>query len=820
MFDSPDYYQMKVSVFNDDKKTDIIGETWVNLKEVIVPGGGQNDLWHTLSCKGKYAGEIRIEITYYDTRPKPERPERIANVQHNASQDDFREGLSGPRQPRSIPKRRPLPSDPVTGAPASPTAMLEHEQTPPRGYDLPGYVPNQSPLQNVEYNTPPNRFTRSHGYGSVSNMNAHGTPPVAVTPPEQFGQNDRYDTYDPMSRTDMAHENGSGSYTMQYDSNPYDQYSPRQPAYQPSSGNHFQPSSPTGPPPPPPAHRSQPGSNRVSPGPAAAPLQHHVGSPNGDSPSYQSRPYDEFYRHSMPTNTRPPPNPQPQQHQYQAHSQSMNEDQFRASTGQPSYSQSPPRHYSYDERYNANQRSSFRTMQPSVEDAPASPGSGTYFGHRSSFSNQPLHNDPRFDQVPSPAPLNLSGRASAASTGYDSSIGGSARFSNASDRYGTTSSRTSYSSGPQQNRPSSRHTEDSMSGIGYGLPSVPPTLVAGMDPTIAKEISERIYQEKRATANHVMDNSPRGRYQEPSRQQQNRPQSLSYNENIQTPFVPAAPSFEHRRSGPVAGVKPRSTSPNPHAPIKRKSVSPIPAMPDGNRLSGVPFGPDSYNALNPAVSGSAPSSFTNSPAPTPEYDPNAKIITHDGREIDPSDHIPESNYAPLLEPKGPKHASQLPDRNYRPAPTGPQQMSMQRRQPLRQHGRVQSVPTPQHMPSPEPSTPPTGRNRLQKKMHRNSAQPLTNSSPLAPITSYQDNNFTPRSLPRAHTGDFTNENYAPNMYNGSPGYRGSGPPIPAKISMGGGHQPPPRSGGGDPWALLEEMKNIDLGSGRARRRGH
>jgi hypothetical protein len=60
--DSPDYYQLKVSVFNDDKKTDLIGETWIDLKEVVVPGGGQNDLWHTLSCKGKYAGEIRIEI--------------------------------------------------------------------------------------------------------------------------------------------------------------------------------------------------------------------------------------------------------------------------------------------------------------------------------------------------------------------------------------------------------------------------------------------------------------------------------------------------------------------------------------------------------------------------------------------------------------------------------------------------------------------------------------------------------------------------------------------------------------------------------------
>ncbi|KAA6410981.1 MAG: C2 domain containing [Lasallia pustulata] len=70
--DSPDYYQLKVSVFNDDKRTDLIGETWVPLDKVVVPGGGQNDLWHNLNCKGRYAGEIRIELTYYDTRPKEE----------------------------------------------------------------------------------------------------------------------------------------------------------------------------------------------------------------------------------------------------------------------------------------------------------------------------------------------------------------------------------------------------------------------------------------------------------------------------------------------------------------------------------------------------------------------------------------------------------------------------------------------------------------------------------------------------------------------------------------------------------------------------
>jgi hypothetical protein len=72
--DSPDYRRLKISVFNDDRKTELIGETWANLDSIITPGGGQSDDWHTLNCKGKYAGEIRMEVTYYDTRPKTEKP--------------------------------------------------------------------------------------------------------------------------------------------------------------------------------------------------------------------------------------------------------------------------------------------------------------------------------------------------------------------------------------------------------------------------------------------------------------------------------------------------------------------------------------------------------------------------------------------------------------------------------------------------------------------------------------------------------------------------------------------------------------------------
>jgi hypothetical protein len=363
---------------------------------------------------------------------------------------------------------------------------------------------------------------------------------------------------------------------------------------------------------------------------------------------------------------------------------------------------------------------------------------------------------------------------------------------------------------------------------GYGLPPVPPTLVAGMDPGIAKEISDRIYQEKRASFNTSAGNSPRGRHDSPQ-YQPNRPHPLSYHEAAPIPFVPAAATYDERQSryatattAPI--VKPRAISPDPRTP-NRKSVSPSPGPSESRRLSGVPFGPDSYNALNPSLAGSKSTPSLSTKYDPKEVDPDAKIITHDGREIDPSDHIPESNYAPLHETKGPKYASQLPDRNYRPPPNAAQPSPAAGRRPLKQAGRPHSMTTssPIYMNTGpvDPSTPPAGRNRLQKKTNRMSAQPAPHSSPLAPISPYQDNSFTPRSLPRANTGDYPSENYAPQNYGSNPGYRGATgpPPIPAKIPMGMNGPPPPQPTGADAWALLEEMKNIDLGSGRARRRG-
>ena len=840
--DSPDYYQLKVSVFNDDKKTEIIGETWVNLQEVVVPGGGQSDIWHTLSCKGKYAGEVRIEITYYDTRPKQEKPEKIRQVGVNGVDDGARDSLKGPRQPKAPVKRRPLPSDPVTGAPAPipghdqilprgyPPPVVEHVQTPPRAYQAQNYIPNQSPLQNVEYSTPPHRFNKSQGYGDSPNFDGYGGNFIAATPTAQHMPNDRYEIYDPMNGTDYSQRTGTDYYGDEYEYNgPSDQYVPRQTPYDlPKPDEYGSSPSPDGPPPLPPAHRSRTNSQHVSP---ATPMTPHgsYGFPSNaqGKDQFETHPY-EPHRHSMPAYS--------QTNSYQAYSPTREKDQFRRSAD--THQQSPPRHHSYDSGYNFD----YISMQPTVEDAPPTPGPASHGGR--DFN---LHYDERrYDQVPSPAPLNLSGRGSATSGRNSASTAPSHQFSNGSPGYGSgnsaisfrdqsqtgtsLSSQTSYSSMPQQVQPQRRQSEELMAGSpgGYGLPPLPPTLMAGMDPVIAKEISDRIYHETRATFDPSSGSSPRARHDSPQ-YQPNRAHPLSYHETAGAPFVPVVATYDERQSryattttAPI--VKPRAISPDPRMP-NRKSVSPSPTPSEGRRLSGVPFGPDSYNALNPSLAGSKSTPSLSAKYDPNEVDPDAKIITHDGREIDPSDHIPESNYAPLLETKGPKYASQIPDRTYRPPPSSAQASPASGRKPLKQAGRPQSMaassPIYMNNSAMDPSTPQTGRNRLQKKANRMSAQPAPHSSPLAPISPYQDNSFTPKSLPRANTGDYPSENFMPQHYGSSPGYRGTTgpPPIPAKIPMNMNGPPRPQPTGADAWALLEEMKNIDLGSGRARRRG-
>lgn len=75
----------------------------------MVPGGGEAEIWQELKCKEKYAGEVRLEFTYYDSRPKFEK-----SVPKKQNSKVFEDGQSpsGSFSGRLPVKRRPLPTNP------------------------------------------------------------------------------------------------------------------------------------------------------------------------------------------------------------------------------------------------------------------------------------------------------------------------------------------------------------------------------------------------------------------------------------------------------------------------------------------------------------------------------------------------------------------------------------------------------------------------------------------------------------------------------------------------------------------------------------
>ena len=821
--DSPDYYQLKVSVFAEDKKTDLVGEAWIDLRSIIIPGGGQSDVWQNLTCKGKYAGEIRIEITFYDSRPKPEKP-AVKPKQPSP------EPQNGSLKQRTPVKRRPLPSDPVGAVVPSetpPTAPSGPDhQTPPRLQNKQSshssFVPSQSPLQSVEYNTPPTHTSRNHHPDQHSPSPHTGPPQGYITPTRGDPRQPRL-SMDPYEATSRNYE--ERDFSPQYPNHQLEHIGPRERHYSnlpeayeappPEDPRQFSPMEDERPPPPP-AHRSRHNSGSqelvtrnaydTSPTKTSQLMRQEVlrnEAHRHSISSYPGRPTFRGYDSAPPApNPLPPP--------------------------AADYDSSMPRHHSYDQSYDPHHRS----MQPTVEDVPEPsaqhPNTYRYSGTRNSWAGEI-----EYDQDPSPAPLNLS-RSPGASPyreelpaqvqhGYQDQNPYQMTVSPLSTRdYSHSPGQVSHLSHSSQSQHSNPRAELEVTHIqsspNYSLPALPPSLIPGMDPKISQEITDRIYEDRRREKrqnSQAMTAPNRGRqgydaYQSYVPGQGNSPAYTSQ------PYERRAITYKNENEQDMQlartrGVSPDTrTSPNPQQTIRRKSVSPAPPPTEERRLSGIPFGPDDYDALNTSLV------VANDKRP-PGFD-ESKIYDIEGREIDPSDHLPMETWAP--EPEH-KHKEPSPEPRSRPSPAGAQPMPPStRRTPRsgRPYSHSISSSSQPYMYSDNPHTPPAGgsvgRTRLQKRTNRASIMGPSPgaSSPLTPISpdNFQDRQspYTPtRGLPRASTWDHQNENRAP---------YGAGPPIPAKIPlplMSGAN------GSGTELALMEEMQRIDIGTGRSRRRG-
>lgn len=764
--DSPDYYRLKVSVFNDDKKTEIIGETWVALDSIIVPGGGQNDIWHNLNCKGRYAGEIRIELTYYDIRPREVKTdERRQSSQVNGLVDPGREGVSGPRQPKPM-KRRPLPADPTDSTRSSPLPYTSPANYPSPSGNQQRYV--ESPDDFAFEATPPldSRVHRLHNVssrGSPLNQNSYsrGRYSEDFDMPQVHQQVEPID-FDPhgvQSGFSQSPQNGhfgiqNTTYETEDDAVDY------APAHDGNFNNY--PNSSTGS-----TVHNRPPKSLVQPF-----FQHKIHSnsspalvelsPRHRSPVSKSNSYDEYPGHQRS-------------------------------------------HEDLDDGFYLNEQGA----------PPPPPPTHRHSGSTSSPRTNGRESLDKYPPIPAPIPLNLrndrgSISGSPLSQAY-SSAALTASTSPSDSQLGSYPA-PSFSSRTSHTQPARRGSQSPTKD--YDQP-MPPSLVPGYEPIIAADESERILREQRMSAQQTHPEQSVPRYQQTAGYiQQTRAQPLSRN------FDHVSERRAHRSSAPI--INPRTVSPGPRTPM-RKSVSPQPgSAPSERPQSELPFSPDSYDAFNPSLSASSSVNQSGARYNTPEQAKEATrqherdvslgdgpIIGSDGRIIDPSDHLPTATWAPEPEQKSPRKGPEVTLR-FKHTPQAAQPLSPASRRPLAE-ARPNSISSPIYAHGADGISPAAAtRARLQKKSRVAMSHPT--SSPLVPTT-----NTSPRNaMPRSPASDYPlreHENYG---YNSSPTYAnrspgGMPPPIPGKVPIGSGQEDWGMS------ALSEEMKRIDIGVGGGQR---
>lgn len=795
MHESPDYYSLKVSVFNDDKKTDLIGETWIDLNSLIIPGGGQSDQWHGLQFKGKYAGDIRVEMTYYDTRPEDEaviekRKEAAERIQSKSTSSPVGpSSLSGPRQPRPI-KRRPLPDDP-TGA--SPSQSLAQDHSPQAATPLSSIPPRPS---TSEYARPSSRHAD-----------------VQLLPMQSAPRSQRY--YN--SPDDFAKEKGNPSSASYLPDNrmnfPEQQMHPYHQSFSDAHAPHGDYAD-TG--------YEDPWSQQ--PGPQAS----YNYSPESEDPHgrYSHEPSQPYQRQAPFDGGR-------QSLESMSYAQSIS-----ASHAQPNGYVPPLHRNSMSSPAEQTTRRQYSTSPARQEVARPSPlrHSPVPDDEKPSYGYmQPTVEDEQDDGPPPPPPVHRSSM----STAMQRSGPSPGTYKPYPQEYSPQHSERPQSSGPS---PSSTAELD-LSQSGMSLPSrasnsaqarpyssvransfdVPASLIAGY-----------------ATANAGVEQS------------QSYVDGRSGQVPISMPALPVSTSRSYEASARQAIAQPprsttnaadernivrkaRSTSPDPRSLPQRKSISPQPPSVEDHEITGVPFSPDSFDALNPRRSPSATRetrSRYNTPDRetepgkqnhTPGHVDDGPIIGDDGREIDPSDHLPSETWAPEPERKNKKPEVIIRFRH------APQNASNATRSSPRENNH-QSVPT-----TPD-SASRTVRTRLQKANPRqsygqNNQSPTAHTPPHFNVSreyerhdsyGHQRNHSTPATYNTPPRHSRSSVSPTPNPQS-SPLYalEASGPPIPAKVPIAAPVRQNYQAAGMD--ALSQEMQSIDIGSsgwdsGRSARR--
>lgn len=730
--DSPDYYNLKLSLFNDDKKTELIGETWIDLGEkVIVRGGGRSDNWFTLNCKGKYAGEVRLELTYYDSRPKPEgwveKKEKVETSKSGVKRRPLPTNPAGVEAPLAAPKSfgpRTL-SHPTAGA-RQQHALPEHMRelrarrtpqapSPTQSEVAQEYNGTPEPVDYASSRTPSDPRARAPYPDNMmynGSDSEHGTPYQYDTPERQSSQSSAL----PHGLPELPPMDNSRSRFARRSSTSFDQ-SPGQSSYA-LTNNQYPAESRT-------LQRERSGS--------------HLSMQHSRMASQQSCQETELYSPSRQVSQQSyqPPSVQ-QDYDYQDQDQDYGHDDPYADTTHNQYTNSfaeQPRQHRISALYDRTGSVSYQPAE--LEGPPPLPPA-----HRS-HGNTPRHDsydryepsqqyEPQQYEEYTPAPLRVGNsrggtpqrpasrnqqsasdrwprrrsslfddrRASAGATDaaqypVDDYAGHNAqssqqlvsprRLSNygPSSQVGSTSYENSYipNSSPYQtnsngrqyqsatdlsqtlvHRPTqqSREPQRQFFPTGYGQQQEP-ILTRQNEPYTSHHAppgQRRTYVPPRPKSMAHLPSQSAGASATPPRSFE---PSSGYASS--PPVMGQSPGqWGHRNSigqqateSPYGSVDPRQSRTNDRGTPMRKSISPAPAA-EERRTSIVPFGPDSYDELNPNSPSARASSGPNTPA-RPGYDPyssreQTKIIDFHGNAIDPSDRLPETSWAPEPEPRG------------------------------------------------------------------------------------------------------------------------------------------------------------------------
>ncbi len=775
--ESPDYYKLKISVFSEDKRTDLVGEAWVDLTKIVLPGGGKDDMWQGLNYKGKYAGELRIELTYYDTRPKAEpSAESVVGVENLPQSVGSNSGRV---------KRRPLPTNP--NSVRSPADAITGPAAPGRAKHGPRDL--GAPLRSNSM--PPESMMQSHHQLLPESSPAYDPPatiPMHHTPPQQY-----YGSHNGYEETSHGHQHLEEQYSsadflpqIPPSSRQRDRQVPRYPSALPPMQ---QPSRPA-------PFLSM-----------ALPHSHSAPSVPHSAMAHESYEDDVQLRTDYP-------DPIPDldyQHQQLSHKFEESDnpsggmyDQYADDMDDPHDMQAPPP----PPIHSISAPVVPQYSSPHAPSISASPQNGyqtpPHVRHHSVPNTSPLQSlDRGYGASPRmPAP-GYTTRASSVD-GYNSSPDQSQYNSPTGQRSGNAHSHYSRSSPsrplphrnsiaepfqttPQRPHPLSQEVPRPRSPLPpYRQPSPRPFSSSASD-------SPNPYDSRsRETAPLI---KPRAISPQPAIPNSDpRPRSLY---SIQHPIR----AFESSDNSPLSSSRapPPALMTSQRPSTARKSVSNA-----NNPGSGtIPFSPDSFNVHNPLATTSTsnlpqgtsphnPYQVQSGATASPQERPTGPIVGWHGQEIDPSDHLPVDSWAPEPEKKTLVKAYGLGrDRDFGPRSaqsTPPGSGSRNVTKDTVVNFRMKSHP---NSPA-EQDTP--SRNRLQKK--NNYKGPTV--EPLR-----ERHNFNSVSVPNP----YEQQEYSRGFYSNHE----------RSYDRPSGYDVAPGSSPDD--ALAREISSIDLGSGRNSRAG-